>query len=96
MDINNYFNLNNYNIDSILKLIQEYQKVVNENKILKNSLKNSTKLKKESLKSNPKFYLTQKTSKLIEKCVKTSKQIDPISGWFVHLLLVSGCRGAEI
>ncbi|MBB6213796.1 tyrosine-type recombinase/integrase (plasmid) [Borreliella californiensis] len=96
MDINNYFNLNNNNIDLILKLVKDYQNLRNENKILKNSLKNSTKLKKESLKPTPKFYLTKKTSKLIEKSVKTLKQIDPISGWFVHLLVVSGCRGAEM
>ncbi|OJH14224.1 integrase, partial (plasmid) [Borreliella bissettiae] len=90
MDINNYFNLNNYNIDSILRLIQEYQKVVNENKILKNSLKISSKPKKESSKPTPKFYLTPKATKIIEKCVKTLKQIDPISGWFLHLLAISG------
>ncbi len=40
MDINNYLNLNNFNMDFTLKLFQEYQKLINENKILKNSLKN--------------------------------------------------------
>ncbi|MCD2320963.1 site-specific integrase, partial [Borreliella burgdorferi] len=43
MDNNNSFNLNNFNMDFTLKLFQEYQKLINENKILKNSLKNSSK-----------------------------------------------------
>ncbi|ADQ30323.1 BppC (plasmid) [Borreliella burgdorferi JD1] len=96
MDMNNYFNLNNFDTDFMLKLLQDHQKLINENKILKNSLKNSTKSKKENLKPTPKFFLTPKIIKLILKCSKTLKQIDPISGWFVHLLLISGCRGAEL
>ncbi|MCD2393574.1 site-specific integrase [Borreliella burgdorferi] len=96
MDINNYFNLNNFNMDFMLKLFQDYQKLINENKILKNSLKNSSKSKKENSKPTPKFYLTPKSIKLILKCAKKLKQIDPISGWFVHLLLISGCRGTEL
>ncbi|MBB6043631.1 site-specific integrase, partial [Borreliella yangtzensis] len=96
MRINNFPNLNNNDMDFILKLLKDYQKVIDENKILKNTLKNSTKTKKETLKPSPKFYLTPKTSKLIVKCINQLKQIDPISGWFVHLLLISGCRGTEI
>ncbi|WP_420025148.1 tyrosine-type recombinase/integrase (plasmid) [Borreliella yangtzensis] len=96
MDFNNYLNLNNGSSDFILNLLKNYQKVVDENKILKNTLKNSTKTKKENLKPSPKFYLTPKTSKLIIKCINQLKQIDPISGWFVYLLFVSGCRGTEI
>ncbi|WP_419250448.1 tyrosine-type recombinase/integrase [Borreliella afzelii] len=96
MDFNNYLNLNKGDTDFILKLLKDYQKVIDENKILKNTLENSTKTKKENLKPSPKFYLTPKTIKLIEKCIKQLKQIDPISGWFVYLLSVSGCRGAEL
>ncbi len=96
MDMNNYFNLNNFNMDFMLKLFQDYQNVVNENKILKNSLKISSKPTKKASKPTPKFYLTPKAIKIIEKCVKTLKKIDPISGWFLHLLAISGCRGAEI
>ncbi|WP_418909511.1 tyrosine-type recombinase/integrase (plasmid) [Borreliella sinica] len=96
MDFNNYLNLNKDSTDLILKLIKDYQKVIDENKILKNTLKNSTKNKKENLKPTPKFYLTPKTSKIIEKCIKQLKQTDPISGWFVYLLSISGCRGTEI
>ncbi|WP_418909409.1 tyrosine-type recombinase/integrase (plasmid) [Borreliella sinica] len=96
MDFNNYLNLNKDSTDLILKLIKDYQKVVDENKILKNTLKNSTKNKKENPKPTPKFYLTPKTSKIIIKCIKQLKQTDPISGWFVYLLLISGCRGTEI
>ncbi|WP_420025457.1 site-specific integrase [Borreliella valaisiana] len=96
MDINNYLNLNNESSDFILNLLKNYQKVIDENKILKNSLKNSSKTKKENLKPSPKFYITPKTSKIIIKCIKQLKQIDPISGWFVYLLLITGCRGTEI
>uniref|UniRef100_UPI001AEFFDAE hypothetical protein n=1 Tax=Borreliella garinii TaxID=29519 RepID=UPI001AEFFDAE len=96
MDINNYLNLNQGDTDFILKLLKDYQKVIDENKILKNTLKNSTKTKKENLKPSPKFYITPRTGKLIEKCIKRLKQIDPISGWFVHLLSISGCGGTEM
>ncbi|WP_031531149.1 tyrosine-type recombinase/integrase [Borreliella garinii] len=96
MDINNYLNLNNGDTDFILKLLKDYQKVIDENKILKNTLKNTTKPKKENPKPSPKFYLTPKTGKIIVKCIKQLKQTDPISGWFVHLLSISGCRGTEI
>ncbi|XPC98179.1 tyrosine-type recombinase/integrase (plasmid) [Borreliella japonica] len=96
MDMNNYINLNKDTSDFFLKLIKDYQNLLNENKILKNSLENSSKSKKETLKPSPKFYLTPKTSKLIEKCIKQLKQIDPISGWFVYLLSITGCRGTEI
>ncbi|WP_417903389.1 tyrosine-type recombinase/integrase [Borreliella burgdorferi] len=96
MDINNYLNLNNFNIDFMLKLLQDHQKLINENKILKNSLKNYSKSKKETSKPTPKFYLTPKIGKLIEKCIKTLKQADPISGWFLHLLAISGCRDTEL
>ncbi|WP_420025174.1 site-specific integrase (plasmid) [Borreliella yangtzensis] len=96
MDFNSYINLNNSHTDFILKLLKDYQKVIDENKILKNTLKNSSKTKKGTLKPSPKFYLTPKTSKIIIKCIKQLKQIDPISGWFVYLLLITGCRGTEI
>ncbi|ACL33915.1 tyrosine-type recombinase/integrase [Borreliella burgdorferi] len=95
MDMNNYLNLNNFNIDFMLKLLQDHQKLINENKILKNSLKISSKPTKKASKPTPKFYLTPKIGKLIEKCIKTLKQADPISGWFLHLLAISGCRGTE-
>ncbi|PRR27089.1 tyrosine-type recombinase/integrase [Borreliella burgdorferi] len=102
MDVNNSFNLNNFNMDFTLKLFQEYQNALNKNKILENenkilkSLENSPKRKKKNSKPTPKFYLTPKSIKLILKCAKTLKQIDPISGWFVHLLLISGYRGTEM
>ncbi len=35
MDFNNYLNLNNNSTDFILKLLKDYQKVIDENKILK-------------------------------------------------------------
>ncbi len=96
MDFNNYLNLNKGDTDFFLKIFKDYLKVIDENKILKNTLKNSTKTKKENLKSSPKFYITPKTGKLIEKCIKQLKQTDPISGWFVHLLSISEFRGTEM
>ncbi len=96
MDTNNYFNLNNFDTDLMHKFLKDYQNVLNENKILKNSLKISSKPTKKASKPTPKFYLNQKIIKIIEKCVKTLKQIDPISGWFLNLLAISGCRGAEL
>ncbi len=96
MDFNNYLNLNKGDTDFFLKLFKVYQEVIEENKILKNALKNSTKNKKENLKPSPKFYITPKTRKLIEKYIKRLKQINPISGWFVYLLSISGCRDTEM
>ncbi len=96
MSINNFLNLNNGTTDILLKIVKDYQKVLDENKILKNKIENSTKSKKGNSKPTPKFYLTPKTSKLIVKCIKTLQQTDPISGWFVYLLLISGCRGTEL
>ncbi|MCD2420939.1 site-specific integrase, partial [Borreliella burgdorferi] len=63
MDINNSFNLNNFNMDFTLKLFQEYQNALNKNKILENenkilkSLENSPKRKKKNSKPTSKFYL---------------------------------------
>ncbi|WP_419178561.1 hypothetical protein [Borreliella garinii] len=51
MSINNYFNLNKGDTDSLLKLLKYYQKVIDENKILKNTIKNSTKYKKRKFKN---------------------------------------------
>ncbi|MCD2349601.1 tyrosine-type recombinase/integrase [Borreliella americana] len=96
MSINNFLNLNKDVSETLIKIIKDYQKVLDENKILKNKIENSSKRKKEKPKPSTNFYLTSKTNKLIIRCIKTLKQIDPISGWFVHLLLISGCRGAEI
>ncbi|MCD2349567.1 site-specific integrase [Borreliella americana] len=96
MSMNNFLNLNNGTTELILKIVKDYQKVLDENKILKKKIENSTKNKKENSKPTSKFYLTPKTSKLIVKCIETLKQIDPISGWFVYLLLISGCRGTEM
>ncbi|AHH07704.1 Integrase protein family protein (plasmid) [Borrelia crocidurae DOU] len=79
--------------------IKELEK---QNSILR---KETRQYKKELLqtKSNTKsksipirFYLNDKTIRLVKKSINKLKQIDPISGWFVHILSITGCRGAEI
>ncbi|MDO7257047.1 hypothetical protein Q5W94_06165, partial [Borreliella burgdorferi] len=80
----------------VLEVVKDYHKVVKENKTLKNKIKKSTENKQKNPKPPAKLYLNPKINQLIIKCVKTLKQIDPISGWFVHLLVISGCRGAEL
>ncbi len=74
MDNNNYLNLNKGVTGLFFKLVKDYQNLLDENKILKTTLKNLSKNKKENLKTSPKFYLTPKTSKLIVKCIKQLKQ----------------------
>lgn len=78
MDFNNYLNLNKGDTDFFLKIFKDYLKIIDENKIFNNTLRNSTKTKKENLKPSSKFYITPKTRKLIEKCIKRLKQIAPI------------------
>ncbi len=60
-------------------------------------LKETRQYKKELLqtKGNPKsksipirFYLNDKTIRLVKKSIDKLKQIDPISGWFVHILSI--------
>ncbi len=80
----------------VLEVVKDYHKVVKENKTLKNKIKKSTENKQKNPKTPAKLYLNPKINQLIIKCVKTLKQIDPIAGWFVHLLVISGCRGAEL
>ncbi|WP_407645346.1 hypothetical protein QIA37_05435 (plasmid) [Borrelia sp. CA_690] len=40
MSINNYLNLNKDSTELLLKLAKDYQKLLSENKITKNTLKN--------------------------------------------------------
>ncbi|WP_318250866.1 hypothetical protein [Borrelia duttonii] len=79
--------------------IKELEK---QNSILRKEIR---QFKRELLqtKSNPKskptpirFYLNDKTIRLVKKSIDKLKQIDPISGWFVHILSITGCRGVEI
>ncbi len=48
MDFNNYLNLNKGDTDFFLKLFKVYLKVIDENKILKNTLKIQLKQKRKS------------------------------------------------
>ncbi len=99
MEINDYLDFKKNTAKVLLKIHDDYQKIlqiIDKNKTLKNKIKKSTENKQENSKTPPKLYLNPKTNQLIIKCVKILKQIDPISGWFVHLLTISGCRGAEL
>ncbi|AOW96133.1 tyrosine-type recombinase/integrase [Borrelia miyamotoi] len=42
------------------------------------------------------FYLNDKTTRLVKRCIEKLKSIDPISGWFVYILSITGCRGVEL
>ncbi|WP_210360200.1 site-specific integrase, partial [Borreliella garinii] len=99
MEINDYLDFKKNTAQALLKIHEDYQKIlqiIGKNKTLKSSIKKSTENKQENSKPPAKLYLNPKTNQLIKKCVKTLKKIDPISGWFVHLLVISGCRGAEL
>ncbi|ACN92844.1 tyrosine-type recombinase/integrase [Borreliella burgdorferi] len=103
MEIDNFLDLQKITAEVLLKIHEDNQKIlqiIDKNKTLKNKIKKLTENKKENKQENSKttakLYLNPKTNQLIIKCVKTLKQIDPISGWFVHLLVISGCRGAEL
>ncbi|OJH14082.1 integrase (plasmid) [Borreliella bissettiae] len=96
MKIDDILNFKKEITEIVLEVVKDYHKVVKENKTLKNKIKKSTENKQENSKTPAKLYLNPKINNLIIKCVKTLKHIDPISGWFVHLLVISGCRGAEL
>ncbi|AEL19402.1 tyrosine-type recombinase/integrase [Borreliella bissettiae] len=96
MKIDDILNFKKEIAEIVLEVVKDYHKVVKENKTLKNKIKKSTENKQENSKTPVKLYLNPKINHLIIKCVKTLKHIDPISGWFVHLLVISGCRGAEL
>ncbi len=100
MEIDNFLDLQKITAEVLLKIHEDNQKIlqiIDKNKTLKNKIKKLTENKKENKQENSKttakLYLNPKTNQLIIKCVKTLKQIDPIAGWFVHLLVISGCRG---
>ncbi|EEF84091.1 tyrosine-type recombinase/integrase (plasmid) [Borreliella spielmanii] len=99
MEINDYLDFKKKTAEVLLKIYDDYQKIlqiISKSKTLKPKIKKSTANKQENSKTPTKLYLNPKTNQVIIKCVKTLKQIDPISGWFVHLLVISGCRGAEL
>ncbi|WP_330730536.1 tyrosine-type recombinase/integrase [Borrelia turicatae] len=60
-------------------------------------LKSNSKTKNTKKLSPPvRFYLNDRTIKLVKRSIERLKEQDPISGWFVHLLSITGCRGVEV
>ncbi|UVY98944.1 tyrosine-type recombinase/integrase (plasmid) [Borrelia hermsii] len=63
---------------------------------LKSTLKSKNKASKQSKNTPLRFYLNDKTIRLVKKYIKELIQINPISGWFVYILSITDCRGVEI
>ncbi|UPA16727.1 tyrosine-type recombinase/integrase (plasmid) [Borrelia coriaceae] len=78
----------------INKLIKENTQLNEELNLLKLNLKDK---KTKQTRSIPiRFYLNDKIIRLVKRCIEKLKEKDPISGWFVYLLSITGCRGVEI
>ncbi|WP_024653647.1 tyrosine-type recombinase/integrase [Borrelia persica] len=92
--------MNDANLNLANKLNKTIEDLVKENEILHKELsiiKSQTKNKSTKPKSIPiRFYLNEKTIKLVKRCIEKLKILDPISGWFVYILSITGCRGVEI
>ena len=62
-------------------------------------LKNCKLDKKDTKPSKAKsirFYLNDKTIRLVKECIEKLKAIDPISDYFVYILSITGCIGVEV
>ncbi|UPA18668.1 tyrosine-type recombinase/integrase [Borrelia puertoricensis] len=60
-------------------------------------LKSQSKTRHTKKLSPPlRFYLNDRTIRLVKRSIERFKEQDPISGWFVHLLSITGCRGVEM
>ncbi|AOW96093.1 tyrosine-type recombinase/integrase [Borrelia miyamotoi] len=78
----------------IKELTKQNEQLNTELSLLKGKL-NDKRSKK--IKTTPvRFYLNDKIIKLIKRCIEKLKEIDPISGWFVYILSITGCRGVEL
>ncbi|AMR76232.1 integrase (plasmid) [Borrelia hermsii] len=88
--------LTNSNLNFINELIKQNECLNEELSQLKSTLKSKNKASKQSKNTPVRFYLNDKTTKLVKKCIKKLIQINPISGWFVYILSITGCRGVEI
>ncbi|WAZ71256.1 tyrosine-type recombinase/integrase (plasmid) [Borrelia miyamotoi] len=75
-------------------LIKESQSYKQELEQLKGKL--DKKDTKPSKAKPVRFYLNDKTIRLVKRCIDKFKNIDPIAGWFVYILSITGCRGVEL
>ncbi|AHH05517.1 tyrosine-type recombinase/integrase (plasmid) [Borrelia miyamotoi] len=64
--------------------------------LLKSKFINDKNTKKVKKTIPVRFYLNDKTIRLVKKCIEKLKSLDPISGWFVYILSITGCRGVEL
>ncbi|WP_330730491.1 tyrosine-type recombinase/integrase [Borrelia turicatae] len=84
----------NCNLNLKIKELEMQNERLNEELTL---LKSKSKTKKTKQLSSPvRFYLNDKTTRLVKRSIERLKEQDPISGWFVHLLSITGCRGVEM
>ncbi|WP_024654298.1 site-specific integrase [Borrelia hispanica] len=92
--------MNDTNLNLSNKVNKTLKDIVKENENLSKELsliKSKLKTKNTKPKSTPiRFYLNEKTIKLVKRCITKLQSIDPISGWFVYILSITGCRGVEI
>ncbi|ANA43836.1 tyrosine-type recombinase/integrase [Borrelia hermsii] len=88
--------LTNSNLNFINEPIKQNERLNEELSQLKSTLKSKNKASKQSKNTPVRFYLNDKTTRLVKKCIKELIQINPISGWFVYILSITGCRGVEI
>ncbi|WP_064536656.1 hypothetical protein [Borrelia hermsii] len=88
--------LTNSNLNFINEPIKQNERLNEELSQLKSTLKSKNKASKQSKNTTVRFYLNDKTTRLVKKCIKELIQINPISGWFVYILSITGCRGVEI
>ncbi|AHH04391.1 Integrase protein family protein (plasmid) [Borrelia nietonii YOR] len=84
------------NLNFINELIKQNERLNEELSQLKSTLKSKNKASKQAKNIPLRFYLNDKTTRLVKKCIKKLIQINPISGWFVYILSITGCRGVEI
>ncbi|UPA18407.1 tyrosine-type recombinase/integrase [Borrelia puertoricensis] len=83
-------------VNDLLK--EKIKNLIKENELLREELLLITNPSKKQIITKPKtrFYLNDKTIRLVKRSIERLKSLDPISGWFVHLLSVTGCRGVEV
>ncbi|WP_330730390.1 tyrosine-type recombinase/integrase [Borrelia turicatae] len=77
----------------IKELEMQNERLSEELTLLKSKIKT-----KNTKKLTPpvRFYLNDKITRLVKRSIERLKEQDPISGWFVHLLSITGCRGVEM
>ncbi|AYE37116.1 integrase (plasmid) [Borrelia turcica IST7] len=84
----------------IINLVKQNQELLLLTKELL-SKQSRRKKEKDSISSSynnngTRFYLNEASKRKVYRCIDSLKKSDPISGWFIHVLAITGCRGCEI